>query len=249
MNIEYHKWYSSQLNQDMELKVYGRQGKPVIVFPSSGGRFFDYEDNGMVAACGPFIDSGKFILFAVDSVDHQSWLNQDIYPQERVLRHEAYERYILHEVVPFIFHHVHRFDKIMTTGCSMGAYHAANFLFRHPETFDSVIALSGLYGPDYLFDGYRDDRIYYHFPLLYLPGLHSHDHLEALRRCRIILCVGQGPWETCDQYDCIGETRALKQILQSKDIPCWADFWGHDVEHDWSWWRVQMPYFLGRLDR
>lgn len=248
MKTEYHKWRSGNLNRDMELKVYGHGGKPVIVFPSSGGRFFDYEDNGMVAACAPFIEDGRITLFAVDSVDHESWLNHDIHPGDRALRHEAYERYILNEVAPFLMHYIHRFDMIMTTGCSMGAYHAANFLLRHPNTFDSVIALSGLYGPDHLFGGYRDDRIYYHFPLLYLPELNDPAYLEPLRKSRIILCVGQGPWETCDQYDCIGETRAMKEILEAKEIPCWVDFWGHDVNHDWSWWRVQMPYFLGNLD-
>ena len=33
----------------------------------------------------------------------------------------------------------------MATGCSMGAYHAANSLFRHPDQFDGLVAMSGLY--------------------------------------------------------------------------------------------------------
>ena len=36
----------------------------------------------------------------------------------------------------------------MCTGCSMGAFHAANFFFRRPDLFDTVVALSGVYGTE-----------------------------------------------------------------------------------------------------
>lgn len=62
MNVGYHRWWSRSLGQDMELKVYGHAGKPVVVFPSSGGRFYEYEDFGMVGACRPFIDAGYFVF-------------------------------------------------------------------------------------------------------------------------------------------------------------------------------------------
>ena len=44
------------------------------------------------------------------------------------------------------------------------------------------------------------------------------------------------------------EARAVKGILESKGVPCWLDLWGYDVNHDWPWWRRQMPYFLGHLE-
>ncbi len=245
MYISYQKWHSPSLNQDMELKVYGHAGKPVLVFPSSGGRFYEYEDFGMVEVCRPFIDSGKIRLFAIDSVDHQSWLNWSIHPGDRANRHDAYERYILNEVIPFIRNHTS--EKLMTTGCSMGAFHAVNFFFRHPDVCDAVIALSGLYGSKYLIGDYMDERLYFYFPLNYLPALNDPWYIDNFRQSRIIVCVGQGPWERCADYDCIGDTQALKNILDSKHIPCWADFWGEDVNHDWVWWRVQMPYFLHKI--
>ncbi|HGK3117828.1 TPA: alpha/beta hydrolase-fold protein [Streptococcus pneumoniae] len=31
---------------------------------------------------------------------------------------------------------------MMTTGCSMGAYHALNFFLQHPDVFTKVIALN-----------------------------------------------------------------------------------------------------------
>ena len=102
MNVEYHNWWSENLNQPMELKVYGHAGKAVVVFPTSGGRFNQYEDFGMVEACRPFIDEGKIKLFTVDGVDQQSWLNYGALPAERAWRHNEFDRYVLAEVVPFI---------------------------------------------------------------------------------------------------------------------------------------------------
>src|SRR3989304_3687744 len=80
MNVEYHRGWSRRLGQDMELKVDGHGGKPVVVFPCQGGRFFEYEDFGMVGACRPFIDSGAITLFTVDSVDGQSGLHESAHP-------------------------------------------------------------------------------------------------------------------------------------------------------------------------
>lgn len=62
MNIEYHKWWSKNLNQDIELKVYGHAGKPILMFPTQGGRFYQYEDFGLVGACSSFIAEGRVKL-------------------------------------------------------------------------------------------------------------------------------------------------------------------------------------------
>ena len=102
MNVEYHRWWSRNLGQAMELKVYGHAGKPVVVFPCQGGRFHEYEDFGMVDACRPFIDAGAVTLFTLDSVDRQSWLNEAAPPADRARRHNDYDRYVVSEAVPFI---------------------------------------------------------------------------------------------------------------------------------------------------
>lgn len=244
---EYVKWRSPALGRDMELKVYGRSGKPAIVFPSGGGRFFEFQDFGMVDACRAFLETGRLQLFAVDSVDHESWLNRSLSPAGRVRRHEQYESYVLREVLPFVRERNRSGGGVMTMGCSGGGFHAVNHLFRHPEMFDTVLSLSGVYSHRWAFGDAWDDSIYFHFPLAYLSNLGDPRLLALLRRSSIVFAVGQGAWETCDQYDCIGDARRLKEILDSKGVPCWADFWGHDVDHDWSWWRKMAPYFLNYL--
>ena len=243
MNVEYHKWWSPCLGQDMELKMYGHGGKPVVVFPSSGGRFYEYEDFGMVEACRPFIEDGRIALFTPDSVDRQSWLNPWSHPADRARRHTDYDRYVVEELVPLIRHRVPEKPKLLATGCSMGAFHAANFFFRHPDLFDALIALSGLFKMSDFIGEYCDDNVYFNTPLYYLPNLSDPWYLDQYRQSQIVVCVGQGAWED----DCIRDTRALQAILEAKGIPAWVDFWGHDVNHDWPWWRKMMPYFLSRI--
>lgn len=243
VNIEYHKWWSPSLGYDMELKVYGHEGKAVLVFPTSNGKFYEYEDFGMVDVCKEFIESGKIKLFTVNSIDEHSWLNFGIHPDERAKRYETYERYIIHEVVPFIFSHGTSYSKLMVTGCSLGAFHAANFFFKNPDAFDTVVALSGIYSSQFFLGDFMDERTYYFFPLSYLPGLTDRQYLEQYQQSHIIFCTGQGAWEE----KALSDIWEIKRILEEKNIPAWVDVWGYDVEHHWYWWKKQIVYFLEQL--
>jgi esterase/lipase superfamily enzyme len=243
MNIEYHKWWSPHLNHDMELKVYGHYGKPILVFPAQGGRFYDFEGFGMVQAVEHNINAGKVKLITVDSVDNQSWANWSAHPADRARRHEDYDRYIVQEVAPFVKQHCGGDIQMITTGCSMGGYHSGNFFFRHPDVFDGMICLSGLFQLRMFVGDYVDDNVYFNSPLKFLPNLNDPWYLSRYRRSNIIVCVGQGAWEEA----MIADAHALKHILDSKGIPNWIDFWGYDVNHDWPWWRKQLPYYLSQL--
>lgn len=243
MQIEYYKEYSHQLGRDMEFKRYGGAGKPCIVFPCQDGRFFDYESFHMPEAISSFIDGGKLQLFCVDSIDPESWTSKGD-PRARIERHEAWYRYIVEELMPRIYQITGSAEKLMTTGCSMGAFHAANFFFRRPDIFDTVVALSGLYQADYYFGEYCDDLVYANSPILNLSNMPAdHPYIDLYNRSRMIFCVGQGAWED----ELLDSTRRLDGILQSKGIHAWVDYWGTDVNHDWPWWYKQMNYFLGNL--
>jgi esterase/lipase superfamily enzyme len=244
MKVEYHRHYSEALGHDMEFKVYGERGKPLLAFPAQDGRFYDWEGFGMVEAIRHFLEAGKVMLFTVDGVDWESWTNRHIPPHDRARRHQDYDRYITAEFMPLLLERSGGTPP-WTTGCSMGAFHAANFFFRHPDRFDGVIAMSGLYHTEEFtgHDGGMD--AYYNSPLWYLPGLTDEATLERYRQSTIVFCVGQGRWEE----RMIEHTRQMQALLEAKGIPAWIDFWGHDVDHDWPWWRLQLPYFLGHLLR
>jgi len=247
MHRETHTWFSSHLQQEMTLNVYGHWGAPVLVFPCSRGRYFDYEGMGMVQAIAGFIDAGKIKLFCVDSVDDQSWYRFEVPPARRNERHEAYDRYVVDEVVPFVRNHCRHPDvRIMANGCSMGAYHAVNFYLRHPDVFAGTIALSGLYRldrPEFGLQAADLPAVYFNSPLAYLPGLSDPWYLDRYREGTMIVCVGQGAWEE----EAVEDTRHLDAVCRQKGIPAWFDYWGGDVNHDWPWWYRQMNHFLGKL--
>ena len=89
-----------------------------------------------------------------------------------------------------------------------------------------------------------DEDIYLNSPIAYLPNLTDPWYIEQYRQSKIIICTGQGAWEEAMLIDTI----TIKRILEEKQIPCWIDIWGTDVDHDWPWWRKMMPYFLDHLD-
>jgi esterase/lipase superfamily enzyme len=236
-------WFSPALGHDMALKVYGHAGRPVLAFPSQDGRYWDFESWGMVDACAGFIDAGRMRLIAVDGVDWQSWTNQSIAPADRGRRHDDYDRYLSDEVIPFA-RELSGWERAWATGASMGGYHAANVLFRHPDLFDGVIAISGLYQLGLFVGDDRSEHVYLNSPLRYLPNLEDPWYLDRLRQAKIAIVVGQGAWED----EMLTDARALRDVLAAKGIPAIVDEWGHDVNHDWPWWRQMLPHYLERLE-
>jgi len=247
MHIEEHGWHSTNLGKHMNLKVYGHWGQPIMVFPCSNGRYFDYEGMGMIDAVSGFIDGGKIKLFCVDSIDAESWYAFHLSPKDRNARHEAYDRYITDEAVAFIRNHCQAPGiRIMANGCSMGAYHSVNFFLKHPDLFAGTIALSGLYNlerSEFGLSAPDMGSVFFNSPVHYLPGVSDPETLMRFQQSRIIICVGQGAYEE----QAIEDTRRLDRMFDQKNIPAWIDYWGHDVNHDWPWWYKQMNYFLGEL--
>lgn len=247
MKVDYYKEYSHELNRDMEFKVFGHAGTPCLVFPSQDGRFYDYENMGMIDAAKEYIDAGKIQFFCCDSIDLETWSNEKGDSRERIVQHERWFHYIVCELVPRIFeintagNGGGRSQGIMTSGCSMGGCHAVNFFLRRPDIFHKVLSLSGIFQADFFFREYHDELTYRNSPNEYLAQMaNDHPYMDKYRQSQIILCCGQGEWED----DMIQSLHRLDEILKDKNIPAWVDFWGYDVSHDWEWWKKQLPYFL-----
>ena len=242
MKRESHRWYSGSLGRDMELLLYGHAGQPMLAFPSQNGRFWDWESFGMIEGVADLLDDGRLTLAAVDSVDSESWTNHGAHPIDRARRHETYERYLLDEVLPLLSA-VTGQDVAWAAGCSMGAYHAANLFFRRPDRLDGLIAISGVYSARLFVGDAGGDEIYFNDPLAYLPGLDDPWHLDRYRRSQITFVAGQGAYEE----EALTDTRAVQAVLESKDVPAVFDYWGHDVDHHWSWWARMLRHHVGRM--
>ncbi|MEJ3657498.1 alpha/beta hydrolase-fold protein [Actinomycetes bacterium KLBMP 9759] len=238
--------WSQALGGSGSVIAYGHWGRPVLMFPAEAGRAGDAASNGMVGAVADLVDAGHVKLYCVDSYDAQSWSHKGLPLEERARRHNAYESWILDHVVPWIHEDCGGPTGIVTTGCSMGAFHAANLTLKRGDLFPRALCLSGNYDPSSWHGwGERGDALYFNNPLDYVGNLHG-DHLEWLRsQVRLTLVCGQGQWE--DTTGALNSTRALAERLSEKGVPHELDLWGHDVAHDWPWWRRQIAHHLPRI--
>ena len=248
MEVQYFKDYSPALERDMECKVYGHAGRPVLFIPCQDGRFFDFENYHMTDVWSPWIESGQVMVFSIDNIDKETWSNKTGDPGWRIWRHEQWVRYITDEMVPFIRSMVNErngwdgYPGIITFGCSLGATHAATLFFRRPDLFDGLLALSGIYTADYGFDGFMNGLVYENSPVHFLPNMPlDHPYIELYNKKKAVICVGQGPWEIP------GSTRQRDSILQSKGIHLWVVYWGYDCSHDQPWCDNKVSYFFPYL--
>ena len=248
MKTEYKKEYAATLGRDVEYKIYGHAGKPVLFIPCMGGRFYDFENFHMTDTWAPWIEAGRVQVFAIDTVDNETLTAQGD-PRGRIEWYERWVHCVADELLPRMRAHNTACSggdtgPFMTFGCSLGAFHAAVLYFRFPERFDTVLGLSGLYDTSYFFGDYHDDLTYANSPVQFLWGMPAdHPYLALYAKGKMIFCVGQGAWE-----DELREgTARLRDVCNAKGIPTWIDFWGFDVNHDWPWWYRQCDYFLPKL--
>jgi len=242
MNREYHRWYSYRLQRDMELLIFGHGGAKVLVFPTRDGRFYEYENIGLVNALAHKIDAGQLQLFCVDSLDHDSLYCFWRHPADRIRRHQQFEAYILNEVMPLMASR-NGHPCTIAHGCSLGAFHAVNLAFRHPHLFRKVSAFSGRYDLTLtvecfrdLFDGYYDENIFFHTPTHFLPGLQCPWRLDHVRKMDIVLVVGrEDPFLENNQH--------LSRMLWDKGIWNALHVWDGRA-HRASAWRRMAPFYV-----
>ena len=233
---EYHKWSSSRLGREMELLVFGHAGLPVLVFPTSGGRFYEFEDRGLIAAQSGKIEAGRMQVFCVDSVDTESWYNRQAPARQRIERHMQYEDYLMQEVAPLI-RKKNVDPRLVAVGCSLGGYHAVNIAMRHPDVFSGFLSMSGAFDLTNFLGGYYDQDCYYNLPTHYLPNLTDQWYLDRFARGTYVLATG---WDD----HCLGQNQNLDRILSEKGIPHKLYTWDAYNSHDWPTWVRMVREYL-----
>lgn len=234
MKEEYVKWYSTNIGRDIETLIFGHAGYPVLLFPSSQGRYYEAKDFSLIDSVGWFLEQGKIKIYCPDSIDGYSWYNKAISPADRVKNHVWYDKFLLEELTEKM-----RYDtgvsKICATGPSFGAYHALNFAFRHPERVSHLFAMSGKYDIKSFLDGYYDDNVYFNNPVDFM----QHASQSELWQMKIVL--GTGEHDICKD-----PTHHISDILNSRGINHWLDIRPGAV-HDWPVWKEMLPHYLSLI--
>ncbi len=235
MERDYQAWASPSLGRKMEFLWFGYAGRPVLMFPTSMGRFYQNEDFGLVGALADKVDGGEIQLVCVDSVDEESWYNKGADPAGRVRRHEQYDRYIRHEMMPYIQHRSRR-DDLVVYGASFGAYHAANVAARYPEEIRRAVLFSGLYDVHRFVDDYWDDSCYFHCPVAYIANM---DGGWSGRLSQVQWVIATGEFDSL-----VRENRDFAALLASKGIPNHCEIWPGVFGHDWPFWKDNLRRFV-----
>lgn len=242
MKREYHKWFSPSLQRDMELLVFGEAGEPILFFPTRTAHFYDYEDWQVIDAMRKKIEGQQIQVYCLDSIDKESFYAREILPAHRILRHLQYEQYLLKEVIPLV-QQKNASPTLVAAGCSLGAYHAANMAFKYPGIFHKMVGLSGRYDLttsmphfDDLFEGYRDENIYYNMPGQFIPNLYDDQLIRLIKAQEIIFVVGEK-----DVF--LENNQAISNALWSKGIWNALNLWDGE-SHKARYWRHMVQLYL-----
>ncbi|MEZ0486257.1 esterase family protein [Fibrella aquatica] len=234
MKESYIKYYSHHLGRDIEMLVYGDWGYPVLLFPTTMGRFYEARDFQLTEAARGHIEAGRIKLYCIDSVDRDSWYGRHLHPGTRIWNHVLYDRFLCEELVPYIQRECN-VGKIGVAGCSFGGFQALNFAFRHPDQVAHLMSMGAKFDIRSFMDGYYDQNVYFNNPPDYIPGLQN-DHLYQMR-----IVLGTSEYDFCKESNI-----HMSNLLGAKGISHWLDIkpWG---DHDWPVWRDQFPQYLNGI--
>jgi len=192
-----------------------------------------------------FHPSGKIKLFAIDSVDGRVLVPLGEFTRRTQCAPRGLYGYVVNEGGSISLRAAAMPVAVgagMATGCSMGAYHAVNFF---SSTRISSRARSRSPASTAGSSRIRTERadlpaVYFNSPLAYLPGFRPLVPGLVPEKPHRRLCAGA--WEQRGHRGHAGLATASGRI-----DPGLGRLLGHDVNHDWPWWYVQMNYFLGKL--
>ena len=239
MDRQLTSWFSPSLNREMPVAVYGYYGFALLLVPTAAADYLEYERFQLIDSLASFIDSGKIKVFSINSINNESWLNDNMLGEHKGIRHNQFNRYVFDEVIPFIRNNTSWETPIIISGASFGALHSMNLFLKRPDLINGVIAMSGVYDLHEYTKGFNDDQVYFNSPMNYMPNLTDHWYLENIRRSNHIhILSGSGEYEAPDA------ARAFAGVLYNKGINYELDIWGNDMRHDWHTWRAMLPYYI-----
>jgi hypothetical protein len=81
---DYIRWNTPYLGgRVFEMLVFGHAGHPVILFPTSQARYYEYKDFRLIEAAAALLDAGRVKIYCPDGMDGDSWYNRSIHPADR----------------------------------------------------------------------------------------------------------------------------------------------------------------------
>ncbi len=240
MDKKVSSWHSPSLGKEMPIVSYGHFGFALLLVPTAAADYLEYERFQMIDALSPFINEGKLKVYSIDSINKESWLNNEMLPEHKAIRHNQFNQYVYNEVVPYIRNDSGTDTMVYISGASFGALHSMNLFLKRPDIINGAISMSGVYDLTEYTKGYWDEQVYYNSPLHYIPNLNDAWYMDKIKASgHIHIYTGSGAHEDP------ASNRKFSEVLWNKGI--WHDLgiWGEDINHDWPTWRAMLPHIIG----
>ena len=231
--VKHIKYYSNTLEKDMNLEITGHWGYPILMFPSSGGKYTQNFDFGLNSSVSKFVEEGRVKLYNIESIDMLSFYDDDMPSEIKIHNYELYMQFIQTELIPYIQNECNT-DRIGVAGVSFGGFHASNTAFRFPDLVSHLFSMSGVYNIRNFVPDSEDMRVYFNCPDEFMVNEEGwkYNHMN------IVL-------STSDQDSCKPKNLNMAGILDAKGIDYWYDEkkW---INHDWPLWKMVFPEYLER---
>src|SRR6516225_3859405 len=199
MDSQLTSWYSPSLNKEMPVAIYGHYGFVLLLIPTAAADYLEYERFQLMDTIAAFVDAGRVKVYSINSINNESWMNDQMDPRNKAIRHQQFNQYVFEEVIPFVRNSSSWETPIITCGASFGALHSANLFFHRPDLINGCLAMSGVYDLTEYTKGYFDEDVYFNSPCHYLPNLSDHSILEQIRKSNHIhILSGSGDHEDPD---------------------------------------------------
>jgi esterase/lipase superfamily enzyme len=232
-------WFSPALQKEMPIVRYGHYGFSILLIPTAAADYLEYERFQLIDSLAPFINAGKCKVYSINSINNESWLNNNMNPAHKAIRHNQFNQYVFNEVIPYINIWSGAETPIYTSGASFGALHSMNLFLKRPDIINGVIAMSGVYNLEEYTKGYVDEQVYFNSPIHYIPNLSDHWYLSKIRESNHIhILTGKGAHEDP------ASAGNFAKVLYDKGINYELDMWGEEYNHDWPTWRAMLPHYL-----
>jgi esterase/lipase superfamily enzyme len=229
-------WFSPALQKEMPIVAYGHYGFALLLIPTAAADYLEYERFQLIDSLEPLINEGKCRVFSINSINNESWLNNEMAGEHKAIRHNQFNDYVINEVIPFIKTNTSQETPVITCGASFGALHSMNLFLKRPDLINGVIAMSGVYDLTEYTKGYYDEQVYFNSPMHYLPNLQDEWYLHNIRKSKHInILSGSG------DYEDPSASQKFSELLNNKQIMHKLSIWGPDWKHDWPTWRAMLP--------
>lgn len=229
-------WFSPSLQKEMPIVAYGHYGFALLLIPTAAADYLEYERFQLIDSLEPLISEGKCRVFSINSINNESWLNNEMAGEHKAIRHNQFNDYVFNEVIPFIRTGTSQETPVITCGASFGALHSMNLFLKRPDLINGVIAMSGVYDLQEYSKGFHDDQVYFNSPMHYLPNLEDSWYLQKIRNSdHIHILTGSGDYEDPTA------SQRFSDLLHSKGIIHELSIWGPEWKHDWPTWRAMLP--------